>query len=142
MKLQRVHSKNIPRGLRVRARWIGVFAGLTVIALVPIVGRGQSQRDPGFRYPPSVTRMPDANAQNDINGQQTEKQSFDAANAERKKQIADDSAKLLKLATDLKSEVEKTTKDTLSLNVIRKAEEIEKLAHDVKEKMMVTVGGG
>jgi hypothetical protein len=29
----------------------------------------------------------------------------------------------------------------LSLNVIRKADEIEKLAHDVKEKMKLTVGG-
>jgi hypothetical protein len=54
---------------------------------------------------------------------------------ERRRQIADDSARLLKLATDLKAEVDKTTKDTLSLGVIRKADEIERLAHDVKEKM-------
>jgi hypothetical protein len=69
---------------------------------------------------------------------QSAKQNFDAANAERRKQIADDSARLLKLATDLKSEVDKTTKDTLSLSVIRKADEIEKLAHGVKEKMKLT----
>jgi hypothetical protein len=37
--------------------------------------------------------------------------------------------------------VDKTTKDTLSLSVIRKAGEIEKLAHNVKEKMKLTVGG-
>jgi len=67
---------------------------------------------------------------------------YAAANAERKKQIAEDSAKLLKLATDLKAEVDKTSKDTLSLNVIRKADEIERLAHSVKEKMKLTVGGG
>jgi len=66
---------------------------------------------------------------------QSGQRNFDAANAERRKQIADDSTKLLKLATDLKTEVDKTTKDTLSLNVIRKADEIEKLAHNVKEKM-------
>jgi hypothetical protein len=89
-----------------------------------------------------VTRIPDANAQSDINGQQSQQQSFEAANAARKKQIADDSAKLLKLATELKTEVDKTNKDTLSLNVIRKADEIERLAHDVKEKMKLTVGGG
>jgi hypothetical protein len=71
---------------------------------------------------------------------QTGKRNFDAANAERRKQIADDSAKLLKLATDLKAEVDKTSKDTLSLNVIRKADEIERLAHSVKEKMKLTVG--
>ncbi len=63
---------------------------------------------------------------------------FDAVNAERRRQIADDSARLLKLANDLKVEVDKTTKDTLSLGVIRKADEIERLARDVKEKMKLT----
>jgi hypothetical protein len=63
---------------------------------------------------------------------------FDAANDERRRQIAEDSGKLLKMATDLKAEVDKTTKDTLSLSVIRKADEIEKLAHNVKEKMKLT----
>jgi len=46
------------------------------------------------------------------------------------------------MAIVLKAEVDKTTKDTLSLNVIRKADEIEKLAHSVKEKMKVAVGPG
>lgn len=64
----------------------------------------------------------------------------DAVNAERRKQIADESAILLKLATDLKAEVDKTTKDTLSLYVIRKADQIEKLAHNVKEQMKPAVG--
>jgi hypothetical protein len=63
-----------------------------------------------------------------------------ASNADRRKQIADESAVLLKLATDLKAEVDKTTKDTLSLNVIRKAEQIEKLAHNVKEQMTPAAG--
>jgi len=62
------------------------------------------------------------------------------ASAERRKQIADESAILLKLATDLKAEVDKTTKDTLSLNVIRKADQIEKLAHNVKEQMTPAAG--
>ena len=39
------------------------------------------------------------------------------------------------LATDLKAQVDKSTKDTLSVDVIKKAEEIEKLAHSVKERM-------
>ena len=39
-----------------------------------------------------------------------------------------------------KAEVDKTTKDTLSISVIRKADAIEKLAHEVKEKMKLTVG--
>jgi hypothetical protein len=121
---------------------MGIVAALAAAILIPLAGEGLQDRMPGFRYLDSMTRMPDANAQNDINDQQAKKQSFDAANAERRKQIADDSARLLKLATDLKSEVDKTTKDTLSIHVIRKADEIEKLAHDVKEKMKLTVGAG
>ena len=53
----------------------------------------------------------------------------------RQKRIVDDTAKLLQLATELKAAVDKSTKDQLSLDVIRKAEEIEKLARDVKQRM-------
>ena len=56
-------------------------------------------------------------------------------NNERQKRIVDDSAKLLRLATELKEEVDKSNKDQMSLDVIRKAEEIERLAHDVKLRM-------
>jgi nitric oxide reductase activation protein len=76
-----------------------------------------------------------------MRNQDAKQQSFDAANTERKKQISDDSTKLLTLAMALKAEVDKTNKDMLSLNVIRKADEIEKLARNVKEKMKLTVGG-
>jgi hypothetical protein len=50
----------------------------------------------------------------------------------RKQQIASDCADLLKMATDLKSEVDKSTKDVLSVGVVRKAGEIEQLAHKVR----------
>ena len=91
-------------------------------------------------HDPVLTALPDPNTQMEMREQQTKQQDYTAANLERRKQIAEDSARLLKLATDLKSEVDKTTKDTLSLGVIRKADEIEKLAHSVKEKMKLTVG--
>ncbi len=64
------------------------------------------------------------------------------AESERKKQISDESTRLLAMAIALKAEVDKTTKDTLSLNVIRKADEIEKLAKTVKEKMKQGSGPG
>ncbi len=54
---------------------------------------------------------------------------------DRQKKLIDDTAKLLELATELKSEVDKSTKNQLSLEVVRKADEIEKLAHDVKQRM-------
>ena len=60
--------------------------------------------------------------------------------SDRKKVIADQSAQLLEMALALKAEVDKTTKDTLSLNVIKKTDEIEKLAKSVKEKMKQNSG--
>ena len=56
-------------------------------------------------------------------------------NADRQKRLVADTDKLLALATDLKQQVDKSTKDTLSVDVIKKADEIEKLAHSVKERM-------
>jgi hypothetical protein len=64
------------------------------------------------------------------------------ADSERKRQISDESTRLLAMAIALKVEVDKTTKDTLSLNVIRKADEIEKLAKTVKERMKQGSGPG
>ena len=56
-------------------------------------------------------------------------------NLKRQQNLKKDTDKLLELATQLKQYVDKTNENTLSLEVIRKAEEIEKLAHSVKEKM-------
>jgi hypothetical protein len=67
------------------------------------------------------------------------KQNFDAINLRRKKQIAEDSENLVTLAMALKAEVDHTTNSELSANALRKADGIEKLAHNVKEKMQLTV---
>ncbi len=54
---------------------------------------------------------------------------------ERHKRLLADTAKLVELTNELKSEVDKASKDELSVDVVRKAAEIEKLARDVKERM-------
>ena len=56
-------------------------------------------------------------------------------NAARQQQIVTDTAHLLQLAQQLNDEVAKTNKDTLSVSVVKKADEIEKLAKSIKEKM-------
>lgn len=89
--------------------------------------------------PPDAIRLPDKNAQNELQEKKSKSQNYEIANAARKKQMADDAARLLQLATELKAEVDKTSKETLSVNLIRKADTIEKLAHGVKEKMKLTV---
>lgn len=139
MTFQRIFPTKGIHPRLVSGLWIGLLAGSIVVALTPMGSQALLQN--GFPHiPPEVNRIPDGNQANEINTQQAQKQSFEAANAARRKQIAVDSASLLKLATDLKAEVDKTNKDTLSLNVIRKADEIEKLARNIKEKMKLSVG--
>ena len=53
----------------------------------------------------------------------------------REAQIAADTEKLFQLAQELKVEVDKSSKDTMSLSVIKKSEEIEKLARQLKQDM-------
>ncbi len=53
----------------------------------------------------------------------------------RQKQLKDDTDKLLQLATELKTSVDKTNANVLSLDVVKKAEEIEKLAKHIKTNM-------
>ncbi len=134
------HTAQIKR----RSRWRQTLLALGAMAAFSVAassGPQQVQRDPAWQTTPqSVNGVPDSNQLSQMHDRQAAQKSFEAVNAERKKQMADDSEKLLKLATDLKAEVDKTSKDTLSLSVIRKAEEIEKLAHSVREKMKLTVG--
>ena len=56
-------------------------------------------------------------------------------NKERHEALKRDTDKLLQLATELKQYVDKSNENLLSVDVIRKSEEIEKLAHSVKDKM-------
>ena len=62
------------------------------------------------------------------------------ANKKRQQDIRDETDKLFRLATELKAAVDKTNENLLSLDVVRKAEEVEKLAKKVKEKMKESVG--
>ena len=57
------------------------------------------------------------------------------ANEERFQKVKDDTEKLVELSNELKDYVSKANEHTLSLDVIKKAEEIERLAKSVKDKM-------
>jgi hypothetical protein len=54
---------------------------------------------------------------------------------ERQKRLEADTEKLVALTTALKEQVDESDKNVLSVDMIKKAEEIEKLAHSVKERI-------
>jgi hypothetical protein len=125
------------------AREAGIFAGLVAVALIPLIGWALLlQNNPPNtprNVPEFINRPPDFSDQMRMRQQGMSEQRFAAINAIRKQQVTDDSAKLLKMATDLKEEVEKSDKGKLSAETIHKAEVIEKLARSIKEKMSTSV---
>lgn len=100
-------------------------------------GQPNASNKQAARTAPATTPAPPAASAT----QPSDKPSAPAANlspeAARQQELAQESAQLLKLATDLKAEVDKTTKDTLSIAVIRKADAVERMARGVKEKFRV-----
>jgi hypothetical protein len=56
-------------------------------------------------------------------------------NKDRQQKLKQDTDKLLKLATELKQYVDKSNDQILSVEVLKKTDEIEKLARSVRDKM-------
>src|SRR5580692_11266615 len=90
-------------------------------------GHAQSAAAPATAPPEKVASAPAPAA-----GQQDKPPTANTADETQKQEITSECADLLKMATDLKSAVDKTTKDTLSVTVVRKAGAIEQLAHKVR----------
>ncbi len=64
-----------------------------------------------------------------------EKEQAKARNKQRHEDLKKDTDKLLQLATDLKLAVDKSNEQTLSIDVLKKADEVEKLAKQIQRKM-------
>lgn len=89
------------------------------------------QTDPSSSHP---TPKPDDKANDTVNLKAATDHGMSPEEA-RQAQIVADSQKLYQLAQELKAEVAKSDKNTLSIAVTKKAEEIEKLAKSLKERM-------
>jgi len=102
---------------------IGILLGCiaTVGALQRLAAQGLP--DVSGRRPPTPEEI------------QMEKARLKQAGKERQAAIKKDTDKLLRLATELKQYVDKSNENTLSMDVVKKAAEIEKLAKEVKDRM-------
>jgi len=68
-------------------------------------------------------------------GDDVQKEQAKAANLQRRAEIRRDTEKMFELTTELKDYLQKSDQGTISVDAIKKAEQIEKLAHSVKSKM-------
>jgi hypothetical protein len=64
-----------------------------------------------------------------------EEQQARSRNSERQKKLVADTDRLLALIGDLKHQIEQADRDGQPVDVTKKAEEIEKLAKSVKDRM-------
>jgi hypothetical protein len=80
----------------------------------------------GSRAPSGQVALPDDGVQ---------KQQAAAANEQRQVEIRRDTEKMAELTQELKAYLEKPDQGVMSVDAIKKAEQIEKLAHSVKSKM-------
>jgi hypothetical protein len=118
-----------------------IISAICAIALLGFAASGNCEtqaKEPKGQEPAATEAAKTADPRTP---QITEKPKKDTDPAvDRQKQLADDTAKLLLLANELKAEMDKSTKDTLSLSVVKKAEEVEKLARKVRDEMKKSIG--
>ncbi len=108
-----------------RIRWLLFLALLT-----PALNFAQQQPLPPPIIPNARPGQPTEPATPRMSPEQMKKY-----NDHRFAKLKNDTDELLRLATELKEEVDKANSNTLSVDVIKKSEQIEKLAKSVREKM-------
>ena len=105
----------------------------TISLLLLFAMRGGSQDSPKKSPPSGRIDVPTIDA--DESRERLAREMAKKANVARQATLKSDTDKLLKLAVELKDSVDKSNVNVLSVDVMKKAEEIEKLAKSVKEKM-------
>jgi hypothetical protein len=112
-----------------RRSFLTILAGAVTLVIARTESLG-GQAKPTSRVPPS-----DPIKDSDTPGNSSEKSPTKIILEANEKDIKKYIEKLYQLATDLKTEVEKTdSSQVLSVALVKKAEEIEKLAHEIKTR--------
>ncbi len=97
----------------------GIAQNGGVIHLPPLAAQG-----PGSMQPVPVKT-----------GDEVLRQQAQAAAIQRLAEVKRDTEKLLQLVTELKAGVDKTDQTVMAADTVKKAEQVDKLAHSLKKKM-------
>jgi hypothetical protein len=126
-------------------RRVGLAARLALCLALLLVLRGGAQSAPGTPHSPfqQPIGQPVGGGLSDIpNGNPIEDEKLlRTLNADRQKSMVSDTNKLLRLVNELNAEIARTNPELLTPSQLRKVAEIEKLAHNVKDKMSTSVRG-
>ena len=103
--------------------------------LFAVVGGAGFASAQQIHLPPSIAQGPGMGDVPVTTGSDAQKQQAIAANEMRQQEIRRDTEKMAELTQELKEYLLKSDQGVMSLDAIKKAEQIEKLAHSVKSKM-------
>jgi hypothetical protein len=109
-----------------------LFIFLFCVLALPGVSQQQNPGAPPPEHRGNVN--PPITDEDDAQARMVSEQAKKAAK-ERVAALKNDTDKLLRLSVELKQYVDKSDENVLSVDVVKKADEIEKLAKTVKEKM-------
>jgi hypothetical protein len=91
------------------------------------------------RLPPGITQGGNqGTGVNDVpvtSGDEAQKKQHEALNEQREAEVKRDTEKMLQLTEELNAYLQKSNQNVVSVDAIKKAEQIEKLARSVKSKM-------
>lgn len=104
-------------------RILSLLALISVVSFAPSVASQASPSDPQFKVHKSDDEI------------KRDNERMKAMNKDRAVRIKRDTDKLFELSTELKQYVDKTNENVMSVDVIKKADEIEKLAKSIRERM-------
>jgi hypothetical protein len=118
-----------------RRRILFTLAGIAgILAAEPLLGSPQSN---GVRPPPQPRpspNAPDPHVPNGMNGPQPTTTDGRAVALANQKELREDVSRLYGMVSELKEQVDRTNSDSmLSVSLVKKAKEIEKLAKQIKD---------
>ncbi|MHB1699200.1 MAG: hypothetical protein ACYCSN_03535 [Acidobacteriaceae bacterium] len=130
-----INAPLAPAGKRMRGAAL-LFAALACLATAAHAQRNGPQVPPVIVNPMNTPAMATSRAGvPDPAAVAAHVEMMRMANIERQRKMVEDANRLVLVANQLKASVDKTTKDVLSLDVLKQADEAERLARSVKDKM-------
>jgi hypothetical protein len=111
------------------------FKSLLAIGAVCIGTASLAAAQGQIHLPPLVSQAPGARRVPVVTTEQQERERAIKWQQDRQEQIKRDTTKLFQLSAELKDSVDKMDANLLSLDMVKKAEAVEKLAKNVKNKM-------
>lgn len=105
------------------------------LVLLALLGAATLASAQQIHLPPAVSQGPGMGNVPVTSGNKVQQQQARAANEQRQFEIKRDTEKMFQLTAELKESLEKSGQDVMSMDDIKKVEQIEKLARGVKSKM-------